>query len=165
MRLLHYAAEPFSGPILSREQRDRISTHEKPRGLWVSVEGEDDWPAWCRGERFRLDGLTHVHEVALAPGARVLRLASAFEIDAFTAQYARPFRLGTYECQGIDWRAVASDHQGLIIAPYIWSRRLDGGANWYYGWDCASGCIWDAEAVASVALLEVVPVPEPENVH
>lgn len=49
----------------------------------------------------------------------------------------------------INWPMVADRYQGIVIAPYLWSRRMDGGL-WYYGWDCASGCIWDAAAVASV---------------
>ena len=30
------------------------------------------------------------------------------------------------------------------------ARRLDMETRWYYGWDCASGCVWDASAVQSV---------------
>ena len=48
----------------------------------------------------------------------------------------------------INWRKVAKAFDGIIIPEYIYSRRLDGNASdWYYGWDCASGCIWDARAI------------------
>jgi hypothetical protein len=39
----------------------------------------------------------------------------------------------------------------LLITPYIWSCRLD--FNWYYTWDCASGCFWD------VSCLHRIPTP------
>ncbi|QBI98814.1 hypothetical protein SEA_BOBBY_184 [Mycobacterium phage Bobby] len=48
----------------------------------------------------------------------------------------------------IDWGKVAADYGGIIIAPYQWSRRMD--PHWYYTWDCASGCIWNLEAIESL---------------
>jgi hypothetical protein len=55
----------------------------------------------------------------------------------------------------IEWRKVAERFDGIIIAPYIWQRRLDLESSWYYSWDCASGCIWNASAVR-----EIVPMYE-----
>ena len=52
----------------------------------------------------------------------------------------------------MDWGYLATQYQGLIIAPYLWDLRLFGPA-WYYGWDCASGCIWDLTAVESFSLV------------
>ncbi len=45
---------------------------------------------------------------------------------------------------------VAKLYQGIIIAPYCYSIRLDNDCFWYYPWDCASGCIWDATAIAAL---------------
>ena len=53
----------------------------------------------------------------------------------------------------IDWPKVAERYDGIIIAPYQWSRRLDGPM-WYYGWDCASGCVWRARAVLELKSME-----------
>jgi hypothetical protein len=54
----------------------------------------------------------------------------------------------------IAWDRLRERYQGLIVTPYIWERRLTMGngpdAMWYYFWDCASGCIWDPAAIASV---------------
>ena len=47
----------------------------------------------------------------------------------------------------IDWAEVASKYDGIIISPYQWSLRLDMEMMWYYGWDCASGCIWNISAI------------------
>lgn len=50
----------------------------------------------------------------------------------------------------LDWAAIGKLYDGIIIAPYLWERRLNGGAMWYYGWDCASGCIWNPRAISEV---------------
>jgi len=156
MRLLHYAKAPVTS-VYSTEQREVDSVYGKPRGLWVSADDfEDNWRHWCEAEDFRLECLTHVHEVDLAADAEILRMASAYELDAFT----REFQQGEGRQLRINWPTVATRWQGVIIAPYIWERRLHGGYSWYYGWDCASGCIWDARAVASIRLVTVEPIRE-----
>lgn len=132
-------------------------------GLWVSVEGENDWREWCVSNDFALGRLTHMHEIALAKDAKVLRLSSVRDIDDLTHRYGCVPMSYVPDCVGIDWRRVATDYEGIIIAPYILSRRLHDGSNWYYGWDCASGCIWDAAAVDCVTLGEVVVALEPAD--
>ena len=155
MNLVHYSDKPAK-PMRSVGQRQETTCHSKPHGLWVSVEGEDDWREWCLSEGFGLERLTHVHDVTLADDENVLRLGGPAGIDAFT----REFGERSYGSMGIRWHDVAARWQGIIIAPYVWARRLDGDAGWYYGWDCASGCIWDARAIASVTLREIVTLPE-----
>ena len=63
----------------------------------------------------------------------------------------RSDHLRDYGC--IDWRLVAEEWQGIVIAPYLWERRFDSDARWYYSWDCASGCIWDHRAIAAIELI------------
>jgi hypothetical protein len=105
--------------------------------------------------------MTSPRRIHLAERANILRLGSPAALDVFTAEYggAPPIYRALDQRFGertmmIDWRRVASVYDGIIIAPYQWSRRLDGGARWYYGWDCASGCIWNATAIARVEHLE-----------
>jgi hypothetical protein len=143
VRLTHYSADPFS---IDRARTYVQDDTFKPRGLWVSVDGEDDWPSWCRGEEFRLDKLEHFTRLRLTPGAQVLSLCTPSDLDSFTRTYGVPVERGY---AFIDWSAVARGHGGLVIAPYQWSRRLS--LTWYYPWDCASGCIWDLTAVELVA--------------
>ncbi len=151
--LVHYGASPVL-QVRSAEQSGDGLGIGKPNGLWVSVEGNGDgWREWCIAEEFNLVSLTHVHDVLLAPSANVLRLTDASEIDAFTFQFLKSNR--QYSLDTIDWNRVARVYQGIIIAPYVWQRRLSRHSGWYYGWDCASGCIWDAATIASVTLREV----------
>lgn len=156
---MHYAEQSFT---LARG-RDYVQgdpyPYAKPRGFWVSVKGEDDWPTWCRSEGFGVDRLAVEHEVTLTPDANVLRLDSAGAMRDFHQEYAvetnfeRRYPRLSNESWPIDWRAVAAKYDGIIIAPYQWSCRLD--LSWYYGWDCASGCIWNLDAIASLAALVV----------
>ena len=41
-----------------------------------------------------------------------------------------------------DWKLIAQEFDGIEIAPYQWEIRMDYNFFWYYGWDCASGCLW-----------------------
>jgi len=55
----------------------------------------------------------------------------------------------------VSWEQVAKDgYQGVEITPYQWELRLDSRVNWYYSWDCASGCAWDPQAIESLQLVE-----------
>lgn len=151
-RLMHFSSKPL-GPIYSVKQS--TTEHWKPRGLWVSVEGNGDgWRTWCEDEQFGIGELAY--DVTLAPNANILRIQSVDQLDAASHEYKVEGGRFTY---ALNWPLVATSYQGLIITPYLWERRLTEHTNWYYTWDCASGCIWDAEAVASV---EAARLPFPQ---
>ena len=145
MRLIHYSKEPLTAVYSRAHDRNGCGCYKTP-GLWVSVEGPDDWVEWCRSESFGT--FDHATEVTLAPGARILHLSTVEQVEAFDLEYAG----GPAHFREIDWQAVRAKYQGIIIAPYQWSIRL--GPNWYYGWDCASGVIWDAAAVVALRPIE-----------
>lgn len=154
MRLIHYSTVPLTKVRSTRHSDTRAGVYKTP-GLWVSVEGEHDWPSWCRGEQWGLDGFAHATEVVLSDTANVKHLSSADEIDEFTERFHVPSSPIWH--RGLDWHAIRAEWQGLIIAPYCWERRLADHTSWYYGWDCASGVIWNAKAVAD---LRSLPAPD-----
>lgn len=167
MTWLKYDKGPiFIDTLANRDQRPRVdadgyaSEYEKPRGFWLTDDSEHCWRSWCTGEQWGLEGLTHRHEVDLDED-RVLILRSAYEVEAFARQYAFESWWGPagqarkYCNRCIDWSEVATRYAGIIIAPYQWSLRMANGFSWYYGWDCASGCIWDAQAIKDVRLVEI----------
>jgi hypothetical protein len=128
------------------------SRKSKPKGLWYEVDG--DWECWCTSEEFRIDEFKFVHRVDLGV-AKILRLTTPEMIDEFTFEFGiHPDWSGDarffYE---IDWPNVAEDFDGIEIAPYQWERRLELSTSWYYGWDCASGCIWSPAPDTSVTLI------------
>lgn len=148
MNLVHYAPCPVN---LGQRTYDQDKT-TKPNGLWMSVGTE--WLDWCRGEQFRSEIDWHEHVVSLSDAANLLRLEADTDLDAFTHTYGTKLypRLDSWY---IDWREVASVYDGIIISPYQWSRRLTPHTRWYYGWDCASGCIWNISVVSLSAARQV----------
>lgn len=148
--LSHFSTDPVLS-VYSVPQRQQDSDYkscfEKPKGLWISVDGENDWAEWCENN-FDLAPLRH--RVYLAEPSKVLWIETCGALIDFRCEYGRDCGRGWNDTY-IDWPKVAEKYSGIIIAPYQWSCRMD--ENWYYGWDCASGCLWDASAVAGIELL------------
>lgn len=162
MRLLHYS-NAYLTKVENRRFTRTKADGSKPAGLWVSVEGPDDWKTWCEDKNFDLDHLTHVTEVVLAANAKIKRIQTSAAFMAFHREFkCRPaFAANSqlddhyWDGRAIRWDDIAKEHDGIIIAPYQGSCRLVDDAPWYLGWDCASGCIWNADAIA-----ELRPVPQ-----
>lgn len=160
--LEHYTGEPLVF------DRDRVYDQREPRGFgkpvgfWVSVAGEDDWPAWCRSEEFCVGNLANCSRITLAEDANILLVSSPGALDEFHREFSiedRNFpplpernagdRDFNRRQRPVDWSLVIERWQGVVFAPYLWSMRFDG-PSFYYGLDCASGCIWDLDAIESV---------------
>lgn len=152
MKLIHFSDTYLTHVDSVKQPRPNT----KPAGLWVSVEdpGSYGWRKWCRDSDFRTHRLSHRTEVVLKDNVRILHLSDPFQILDFTKEYeapildekGKPIEL-TLSGLYIDWPRVAEKYQGIIISPYAWDLRLDSRVNWFYTWDCASGCLWDAKAV------------------
>lgn len=148
LELRHYAAEPF-GLDRSRQYEQKFA--DKPSGLWVSVPGPDDWVKFCRNESFREEKLAVQHKVVLSAKSSILFVENPKDIESFTEEYRCPAYSPTYPGSrlnnwAIDWPRIAKRYDGIIITPYQWAYRLNPNMMWYYGWDCASGCIWNLDA-------------------
>lgn len=164
MKLIHYSSVEFELEIRKYNQ-NCVMWNAKPSGFWFSVEGisEEDqtWKSWCEGEKFNLEGLEVSYEIILKENANILHLKTHEEILDFGKEYPyvkpqwdnpKDRRIcGTYE---LDWHKVKEKYLGIIIAPYQWSCRLHREVSWYYGWDCASGCIWDLTCIQELKLKE-----------
>lgn len=140
MKLEHYGSEPL---VLDRARSYDQELGYKPHGFWVSVAGEDDWPSWCRSEGFALNRLGSAAQVTLKPDANVLVISNTVELLAFHEEF-KVAKWSTIEF--IDWPRVSETYDGIIVAPYQRTLRME--IHWYYGWDVASGCIWNLEAIA-----------------
>ena len=62
-------------------------------------------------------------------------------------QYPNQYRL---HFDNMNYAKVAENYGGIEVTPYIWEKRLD--SMWYYGWDCASGCVWHRDAIKEIQL-------------
>lgn len=165
MKLVHW-----SHKIVTEVRGAHQKNGMKPDGFWISDEsrGAHGWRAWCKSEGFRPYGFRYEHEFELNDNANILWLDTPEAIDAFGDKYAADDELNRRigeigsnwgkSIYHIDWKRVAKDYHGIIITPYQWSQRL-GRHSWYYGWDCASGCIWNRRAVKSVKMVKERKVP------
>ena len=155
MRLLHYSDEPVLVVRSVAQLPNDKSWHggRKPSGFWVSVQGPDDWYSWCKAESFRDCDAQVLHEVVLADGHGVLVISTLDDLLAFHGEF-RADDVYSHTREVIDWPRVARKYRGIIIAPYRWEQRLNAPCDgWYYSWDCASGCIGDAAAIAEIRQL------------
>lgn len=160
MKLTHYASKPFSLEKISY-QLDTPTYISKPHGLWVSDDHcEYNWKWWCINENFRRYALRYAHAVEFTNDANILKITSWLGMEQFNHKYKKCYDIiqpilqnqQPMELNGIDWQKVKDSYDGIIISPYNWDKRLDRDYMWYYGWDCASGCIWNLEAIKSFAV-------------
>lgn len=156
MRLIHFDKEPIE---LDRNYLYPDSVRDayfKPKGLWVSDENDFGWSHWCSAEQFDSFGLIYEHRVELYPDHNVLIIRDIDALDKFHEEFGkdilgpiRPFGIEPRK-DWLDWRSVYPLWQGIIVTPYLWDRRMN--YMWYYGWDCASGSIWDLSAIRTFEL-------------
>lgn len=153
-----YAKRPM-GRIVSRTQPGKshgFARQYKPVGLWLTMDGDDDWYHWCLSEEFPCGPYRYqikVHD------ERLLWLKSTIDIAAFTTKYNLDVS-AFFHIEGkpdlnwfayyIDWPRVADEYAGIVIVPYQWAARMN--LMWYYPWDCNSACIWDASVISSIHL-------------
>ncbi len=133
----------------------------KPAGLWYAFGWE--WVEWCRQENFHDGQLRRAYRVGVEEG-RILSLSTEAELVEFTKKYTAdppyahlrspafpaPETFGLY----VDWaRLRREEYAGIEIPVYQWRWRLR--LLWYYGWDVASGCVWDPAAITSLEEVEI----------
>lgn len=169
MRLLHYSNKTIDKIENHYAEPDSITkkiTTGKPFGFWVSVEGEYDWEWWCRKENFRIEHLQYVYEVAIKENSSILHLKTCEEIKEFTCEYLNKpsnyienvitsdLSYRNAATHALYWSRVKEKYSGIIISPYQWEQRLSRETSWYYGWDCASGCIWNTDIIEKITLVK-----------
>lgn len=139
----------------------------KPTGIWYGLG--DSWMQWCMSDasgwlqpyiyEFVLDEekiikVSNIEEFekfeeehqAIRPEFKLLMEHMPTIRDAHGDGFPRMRRL----FDQIDWPKLSQTYGGVEIAPYIWKKRLE--SMWYYPWDCASGCIWNVNAVKELRL-------------
>lgn len=150
MRLVHFSEEYFKFDP-NRSYRQQRGGNDKPSGLWLSDESDYGWKQWCRDNEFRTNGLKCVTRFAVDE-KQILIISSLTQIESFSDEYGcRPSWVKSgIKLKFIDWEKVTENYAGVIITPYINEARLLCKFFWYYGWDCASGCVWDLSALEMI---------------
>jgi hypothetical protein len=117
----------------------------KPKGFWYACG--DEWIKWCKGENFRIGDLENKFILDIDFN-KILVLDTIKKMVSFNKEYG----IDKYVKNGsIDWQKVSERYQGIEICPYQWDLRHD--FLWYYGWDIASGCIWNKQAIKNIIKL------------
>lgn len=172
MKLIHYSPREIEFQNNYLYDQNEVKFHSKPNGLWVSVEGEDDWKNWCLDEKFCLERLRFSYEIVLKNNANILYLTTPKEIYEFSEKYSwrsRPRISGGFDpkedTHELNWFEIKNKYQGIIISPYQWECRLALESSWYYGWDCSSGCIWDMNCIDFMEFIgeDLLMPTEPEK--
>ena len=92
-----------------------------------------------------IDEFTHKYARNLFGSIQLLQTTE--DVDKFSREYGSDL-FGDIKKQFsnfVAWSEVAEDYSGIIVAPY--SRERSESYLWYYGWHCASGCIWDTDII------------------
>lgn len=116
----------------------------KPAGFWFGVGSE--WVDWTEYEMpdWKGDNLYSVE----VDESQCLVIQDEFDFKDFSRTYGTPDGL-------IDWGRVSKDHKGVIIREYFPKYRMNPYYRWYYSWDIASGCVWDASAIRQVEQVSI----------
>lgn len=144
--LSHYTEKPFVFDPTRAYKQERVTF--KPHGLWLSVDGDDGWPEWCRSENYAVEALAHRTEFRIVEGANILRLSTPEAVLSLGDRY--PTGPEGYLRGWVDWEPIIAQYDGVLADPYMWSLRFELKAIWYSTWDCASGCFWNLNAVTVV---------------
>ncbi len=144
--LIHYSS---SSLLLSKIYSTlQICPGDKPYGLWVSDDNAvQDWLSWVKGENFNVNKYIVKNKITINKQAKILLLSDFDDLVHFTANFKFE---NPNSWTGIKWQKVEKIYDGILITPYIWKGRFNNKTPWYYGWDCASRCIWNHKAIKDV---------------
>lgn len=145
---------------LDKERQYPIEPYSyKPNGLWVSVDSDYGWPHWCQDQDCSATdveqeedavyregpGLEHKYDVTFKADANILVMDSPQKLIDFTETYKIVGKEIRQNDPYINWKIVKAYYDGILISPYHRSMRYK--YMWYYGFDCASGCIWNLSCI------------------
>jgi len=116
---------------------------EKPKGLWYACGIE--WADFVNSAGWQ-SKYSHLYELEINH-YEILFIKSSEDFEKFEKMYGVK-SAGKWDSLSIDWPKVASHYAGIEICPYRSEKRMT--ADWYYGWDVASGCIWSSKGFAGI---------------
>ena len=123
----------------------------KPDGLWYECKDGSaiNWLEFCRtGLSGGIGRYDSAYDVILND-YEILFITNNHDFKKFEKMYGVTNSYGDVK---IDWPKVASHYDGIEICPYLYRMRAD--SDWYYGWDVASGCVWNASGIKELISTE-----------
>ena len=149
--LKHYSDKPnlILEPLYNKGISTQSEHSRKPSGFWVSIS--ESWKTfweqesnYCQAPEM-LDNLKYCYDIKLSDDINILLIDTPEKMLEFNDHYGTK-----YGNTLINWKSLAYDYQGIILPSYFDMYRLNSDLEWYYTWDCASGCIWDISCIMSV---------------
>ena len=133
---IHMSKNPFE--LEQRTFNQKVTM--KPFGFWYGFGSE--WIDWTRSEMPEWVG-KYIYSVDIG-NTNVLQIKTHMELMMFNREYQSNLS-DTGHRRLIDWKKVADKYDGIEINPYQFEARYQ--YLWYYGWDIASGCVWNLKNV------------------
>lgn len=115
----------------------------KPIGLWYDID--NSWTEWCK--RNMPDWTYKNHFELEIDESKILIIDTKEKLLYFDKQYSINISKRGSICV-IDWESVSKKYSGIEISPYRYDCRFS--LFWYYGFDIASGCIWNFDCINSI---------------
>ena len=148
--LTKHSSKDFDFDKSKKYNQDAAS---KPKGFWFSNDTcEYNWEHFCRSQHFWLEALEFKKFFKFTESANILIIKNLQEFDDFCDTYIikNDNAYGYFSSNTVDWVAVSEKYDGIYIPDYYWERRNSDSSCWYYGWDCASGCVWNLSALEEI---------------
>ncbi len=121
-----------------------LTIRAKPTGFWYGLGSS--WIDWVNSEMPEWN-YEHIFKIDINPN-RVLQIKTLDELTEFDEEFST---INNYNNKNIDWKKVNIRYDGIEINPYQFKARYN--LSWYYGWDVASGCIWNPKAISNIEKL------------
>ncbi len=112
----------------------------KPKGLWYGIGVS--WIYWVRNEMPDWE-YDNIFKIDLNE-SNMLMIDTLEKLHSFHEE----FGVKTHVFTQIDWEKVSNSYGGIEISPYMWEARMK--LDWYYGWDVASGCVWNKNVIQNI---------------
>ena len=143
---------------LDRSRRYEQTDYFKPKGFWYGFD--DSWQKWCECEQ--PDWIRRYFYELKLNGSNLLILKTKADMLRFNQEYGgRPILPSMKLIKQVEWTRIAREYDGIEIPVYFWEFRMHPEFMWYYGWDCASGVIWNLEKVhINEFQFDKLPAPE-----
>ena len=122
----------------------------RPFGLWYGV-GEE-WVGRAEATGVWYEDTRYLYELRFDPQLdAILRV----DTEERLANFARRFEVVLLSgMRLVDWGKVARTYDGVQFAPFM--EHMAERYPWYAQMEVSSGCVWNPESIASVALVYAV---------
>lgn len=128
----------------------------KPIGLWYGQN--DSWISWCQSQMPHWLGL-YIYEI-LPCEDQLYQIKNEEDFVKFEEDYKADLEglpkefldiKSIFSTRWMNYKKLSENYSGIEIIPYQYSLRHS--SFWYYGWDCASGCIFKKSGIKELRFL------------